>query len=61
MTLSTEALASIVFGILQLAVGTIAPWQQHQFRRLHSEFEVAHLCYPDLLADFRFEGRRYTI
>lgn len=33
--LSPEALASIVFGILQLSIGLIALWQQRQHSRLH--------------------------
>ena len=33
--LSPEALASIIFGIIQLSIGLIALWQQRQHSRLH--------------------------
>jgi hypothetical protein len=64
-TLSLEAIASITFGILHLAVGLAALWQQRQARLLH------RMCFWSLSDDtaftiileveVRFEGRRYTI
>lgn len=33
--MSTEATASIVFGILQLSIGLIALWQQYRLSQMH--------------------------
>lgn len=62
MALSAEALASIIFGILQLTIGLVALWQQHRFRQLHRESLSGPLLRnTNLLAYFRFEGRRRTV
>jgi hypothetical protein len=43
-TLPAEVIAAIVFGLLQLAIGLLSLWQQHQLRqayRKHScDFEI---------------------
>ena len=35
--MTIEAIASIVFGILQLSIGLVAFWQQRQLRRMQGE------------------------
>lgn len=37
-SISLEAIASIVFGILQLTIGLVALWQQRQLRQLHRQY-----------------------
>ena len=33
--MSAETVTSIVFGLLQLAIGLVALWQQYRMRQLH--------------------------
>lgn len=59
---SPEAIASIVFGILQLSMGVVALWQQRQLRQMHRESTAHGRCQELMsIAEFRSESRRYTI
>jgi hypothetical protein len=35
---SSESIAAIVFGLLQLAVGLVSLWQQRQLRQAYREY-----------------------
>jgi hypothetical protein len=62
LRISPEAVASIIFGILQLSIGVVALWQQRQLRQMHRESAASGRRQPlTFIADFRFESRRYTI
>jgi hypothetical protein len=39
--LSAEAVAAILFGVLQFGVGIISLWQQRQLRQAYRTFSVA--------------------
>jgi hypothetical protein len=39
--LSAEAVAAILFGLLQLAVGIISLWQQRQLRQAYRTYQLA--------------------
>lgn len=41
LRLSPEAIASIIFGILQLSIGVVALWQQRRLRQMHRESPVS--------------------
>lgn len=62
LQLSPEAVASIIFGILQLSIGMVALWQQRQLRQMHRESTASGWRNQlTSTAEFRFESRRYTI
>jgi len=43
---STESIAAIVFGLLQLAVGLVSLWQQRRLRQAYREYydELVRNC-----------------